>query len=165
MVFADELEIHLWPKGSCAWMPQDTQVAVMTPGQNQKAETLTRPGGRCRRPCAPQRPLAVQVVRALLYASRHRSDREDRCTATGKSRRVSVPISYGCLLVPSCVCSHFTIKDHISQLLYCGEISKRAKVELRGCLKTCQASEASHHEVDHRHLDHRHLDRSLTIEG
>jgi hypothetical protein len=26
---------------------------------------------------------------------------------------------------------------------------------LRGCLKTCQTSEATHHEMDHRDTDHR----------
>jgi transposase len=36
VVFADELAIHLLPKVGCAWMPQGTQVAVMTPGQNLK---------------------------------------------------------------------------------------------------------------------------------
>jgi putative transposase len=36
MVCADELDIHLLPKVGCAWMPQGTQLAVMTPGQNQK---------------------------------------------------------------------------------------------------------------------------------
>jgi putative transposase len=36
LVFADELDIHLLPKVGCAWMPKGTQVAVMTPGQNQK---------------------------------------------------------------------------------------------------------------------------------
>jgi putative transposase len=36
MVFADELAIHLLPTVGCAWMPQGTQVPVMTPGQNQK---------------------------------------------------------------------------------------------------------------------------------
>ena len=36
MVFADELDIHLLPKVSCAWMPQGAQLEVMTPGQNQK---------------------------------------------------------------------------------------------------------------------------------
>jgi putative transposase len=36
MVFADELDIHLLPKVGCAWIPQGTQLAVMTPGQNQK---------------------------------------------------------------------------------------------------------------------------------
>src|SRR5262245_21178196 len=36
MVFAGELDIHLVPKVGCAWMPQGTQLAVMTPGQNQK---------------------------------------------------------------------------------------------------------------------------------
>ncbi len=36
LVFADELDIQLLPKVGCAWMPQGTQLAVMTPGQNQK---------------------------------------------------------------------------------------------------------------------------------
>lgn len=36
LVFADELDIHLLPKVGYAWMPQGTQVEVMTPGQNQK---------------------------------------------------------------------------------------------------------------------------------
>ena len=36
LVFADELEIHLLPKVGCAWMPQGTQLEVITPGQNQK---------------------------------------------------------------------------------------------------------------------------------
>jgi putative transposase len=36
LVFADELDIHLLPKVGCAWMPNGTQLAVMTPGQNQK---------------------------------------------------------------------------------------------------------------------------------
>src|SRR5919106_6628928 len=30
MMFADELDIHLLPKVGCAWMPQGTQVEVMT---------------------------------------------------------------------------------------------------------------------------------------
>jgi putative transposase len=36
IVFADELDIHLLPKVGAAWMPKATQLAVMTPGQNQK---------------------------------------------------------------------------------------------------------------------------------
>jgi transposase len=36
MLFADELDIHLLPKVGCAWMPQGRQLAIMTPGQNQK---------------------------------------------------------------------------------------------------------------------------------
>jgi putative transposase len=36
MLFADALDIHLWPKVGYAWMPQGRQLAVMTPGQNQK---------------------------------------------------------------------------------------------------------------------------------
>jgi transposase len=36
MVFADALAIQLLPKVGSAWMPQGTQVEVMTPGQNAK---------------------------------------------------------------------------------------------------------------------------------
>jgi len=36
MVFADALDSHLLPKVGCAWRPQGTQLAVMTPGQHQK---------------------------------------------------------------------------------------------------------------------------------
>src|ERR671915_1405213 len=36
LVFADELEIHLLPKVGCAWMPQGTQLEVMTPGTNER---------------------------------------------------------------------------------------------------------------------------------
>ena len=36
MVFADELDIHLLPKVGCAWMPKGTQLAVITPGTNEK---------------------------------------------------------------------------------------------------------------------------------
>src|SRR4030095_14187951 len=35
MVFADALDIHLLPKVGAAWMPQGTQVEVMTPGTNE----------------------------------------------------------------------------------------------------------------------------------
>jgi transposase len=36
LVCADELDMHLLPKVGSAWMPQGTQVAVMTPGTNEK---------------------------------------------------------------------------------------------------------------------------------
>jgi DDE superfamily endonuclease/Winged helix-turn helix len=36
LVFADELDIHWLPKVGDAWMPQGTQVEVMTPGTNEK---------------------------------------------------------------------------------------------------------------------------------
>jgi transposase len=36
IVFADELDMHLLPKVGYAWMPQGTQVEVMTPGTNAK---------------------------------------------------------------------------------------------------------------------------------
>ena len=35
IVLADELDSHRLPKVGCAWMPQGTQVEVMTPGQPQ----------------------------------------------------------------------------------------------------------------------------------
>jgi transposase len=36
MVCADELDIHLLPKVGSAWLPQGTQMEVMTPGTNEK---------------------------------------------------------------------------------------------------------------------------------
>jgi transposase len=36
LLFADELDIHLLPKTGYQWMPQGTQVEVMTPGKNEK---------------------------------------------------------------------------------------------------------------------------------
>jgi putative transposase len=36
MVFVDELDIHLLPQVGYAWMPQGTQLEVMTPGQNEQ---------------------------------------------------------------------------------------------------------------------------------
>src|SRR5215831_14700978 len=36
MVFADEVDIHLLPKVGYGWMPKGSQVAVMTPGTNEK---------------------------------------------------------------------------------------------------------------------------------
>jgi hypothetical protein len=36
LVFADELASHLLPKVSDAWMPQGSQVEIMTPGTNEK---------------------------------------------------------------------------------------------------------------------------------
>ncbi|HSU30624.1 MAG TPA: hypothetical protein VLJ11_05275 [Bryobacteraceae bacterium] len=34
LLFADELDIPLLPKSGYQWMPQGTQVEVMTPGKN-----------------------------------------------------------------------------------------------------------------------------------
>lgn len=36
MVCANELDLHLWPKVGCAWMPKGTKLQVMTPGQHHK---------------------------------------------------------------------------------------------------------------------------------
>jgi transposase len=36
LLFADELDLHLLPKVGAQWMPQGTQVEVMTPGKNER---------------------------------------------------------------------------------------------------------------------------------
>lgn len=36
LLFVDELDLHLLPKVGSQWMPQATQVEVMTPGQNER---------------------------------------------------------------------------------------------------------------------------------
>jgi hypothetical protein len=36
MIFADELDIHLWPKVGYAWMPKGMHMTVMTPGTHEK---------------------------------------------------------------------------------------------------------------------------------
>ena len=36
LLFADELALHLLPKVGAQWMPQGTQVEVMTPGRNEQ---------------------------------------------------------------------------------------------------------------------------------
>jgi transposase len=36
LLFADELDLHLLPKVGAQWMPQATQVEVMTPGKNER---------------------------------------------------------------------------------------------------------------------------------
>jgi putative transposase len=67
MVFADELDIHLLPKVGCAWMPKGTQLAVMTPGQNQKhylAGALEVSTGRLHHGLGPRKTNGL--FRALL---------------------------------------------------------------------------------------------------
>jgi hypothetical protein len=36
LMFADALDIPLWPKIGAAWMPKGPQEAIMTPGNNAK---------------------------------------------------------------------------------------------------------------------------------
>jgi putative transposase len=36
LLFADELDLHLLPKVGAQWMPQATQVEVITPGKNER---------------------------------------------------------------------------------------------------------------------------------
>jgi DDE superfamily endonuclease len=38
MVFADALDLHLWPKVGAAWMPTGSQAEVMTPGKHATHE-------------------------------------------------------------------------------------------------------------------------------
>jgi len=58
MVFADELDIHLLPKVGAAWMPKGTQLAVMTPGTNEKYYLAGAPDlatGTLRHCCGPRK--------------------------------------------------------------------------------------------------------------
>jgi transposase len=41
LLFADELDIHLWPKVGYQWRPKGSQVEVMTPGTNEKPDVRT----------------------------------------------------------------------------------------------------------------------------
>ncbi len=62
LVFADELDIHLLPKVGYAWMPQGTQVEVMTPGTNAKhylAGALDLATGTLRHCCGPRKTNAL----------------------------------------------------------------------------------------------------------
>jgi transposase len=62
MVFTDELDIHLLPKIGAAWMPQGTQLAVMTPGTNAKhdrAGALELSTGILRHCCGPRKTNAL----------------------------------------------------------------------------------------------------------
>ena len=62
MVFADELDSHLLPKIGAAWMPQGTQMAVMTPGTNEKhylAGALELSTGILRHCCGPRKTNAL----------------------------------------------------------------------------------------------------------
>jgi DDE superfamily endonuclease/Winged helix-turn helix len=62
LVFAEALARHLWPTVGCAWMPQGTPLAVMTPGQHQKAYVagaLDRTPGRLRHGVGPRQTHAL----------------------------------------------------------------------------------------------------------
>jgi transposase len=89
MVFADELDIHLLPKVGCAWMPQGTQLAVMTPGQHQKhylAGALELATGTLHHCLGPRKTNAL--FRALL------EDLEQRYPAQRYSRLYVVVDNY-----------------------------------------------------------------------
>jgi transposase len=69
IVFADELDIHLLPKVGYAWMPKGTQMAVMTPGTNEKyylAGALDVATGTVHHCVGPSKTNAL--FRALLQA-------------------------------------------------------------------------------------------------
>jgi putative transposase len=62
MVFADELDSHLLPKGGAAWMPKGSQEEVMTPGQNEKhylAGALNLATGKIRHCLGPRKNNAL----------------------------------------------------------------------------------------------------------
>jgi transposase len=74
LLFADELDIPLLPKSGYPWMPQGTQVEVMTPGKNQKhylAGAWDSRTGAVHHCCGPRK--TNQLFRELLdvLASRY----------------------------------------------------------------------------------------------
>jgi putative transposase len=73
LLFADELDIPLLPKSGYHWMPQGTQVEVMTPGKNQKhylAGAWDSHTGVVHHCCGPRK--TNQLFRDLLDQLRHR---------------------------------------------------------------------------------------------
>jgi DDE superfamily endonuclease len=88
MVFADELDIHLWPKVGCAWMPQGAQLVVMTPGQHQQhdlagaLDLATRTLHHCLGSCQPN-----ALFRDLLA-------RLDACYPTDRYTRLYVVVDH-----------------------------------------------------------------------
>ena len=48
MGFADARDIHPWPTVGCAWMPQRTQLPIMTPGQRRSIPRWGPGGPRAR---------------------------------------------------------------------------------------------------------------------
>jgi transposase len=69
LVFADELDIHLLPKVGYAWMPKGTQMAVLTPGTNEKyylAGALDMATGTVHHCVGPRK--TNELFRALLQA-------------------------------------------------------------------------------------------------
>jgi putative transposase len=72
LLFADELDIHLLPKTGYQWMPQGTQVEVLTPGKNQKhylAGAWDSRTGVVHHRCGPRK--TNQLFRDLLDALAH----------------------------------------------------------------------------------------------
>lgn len=86
LVFADELDIHLLPKVGYAWMPQGTQMAVMTPGTNEKhylAGALDVTTGTVHHALGPRK--TNEVFRELLQ-------RLDEAYATPDYQRIYVVV-------------------------------------------------------------------------
>jgi putative transposase len=81
LVFADELDIHLLPKVGYAWMPQGSQVEVMTPGQNQKhylAGALELTTGTLHHCVGPHKTNALFRDLLTQLAARYPADRYTR---------------------------------------------------------------------------------------
>jgi putative transposase len=81
LVFADELDIPLLPKVGCAWMPQGTQVEVMTPGQNEKhylAGALDPTAGALHYALGPRKTNAVFRDLLTLLDARESADHYTR---------------------------------------------------------------------------------------
>jgi DDE superfamily endonuclease/Winged helix-turn helix len=89
LVFADELDIHLLPKVGYAWMPQGTQVEVMTPGTNEKhdlAGALDLATGTVHHALGPRKTNAL--FRELLQ-------RLDDAYAAPYDKRIYVVVDHG----------------------------------------------------------------------
>jgi putative transposase len=86
LVFADELDIQLLPKVGYAWMPQGTQVEVMTPGTNEKhylAGALDLATGTVHHALGPRK--TNELFRELLQ-------RLDEAYAAPHYKRISVVV-------------------------------------------------------------------------
>ena len=73
LLFADELDVPLLPKSGYQWMPQGTQVEVLTPGKNQKhylAGAWDSQTGVVHHRCGPRK--TNQLFRDLLELLTHR---------------------------------------------------------------------------------------------
>ena len=86
LVVADELDLHLWPTVGYAWMPNGTQVEVMTPGQNEQhdlAGALDLTTGALPYALGPRKTTALCRDLLTLLDGRDPADRYTRLDVVG----------------------------------------------------------------------------------